>query len=398
MSILDEAVLRVLKLKNDLGLFEDPLRGAMTDLIEDKTFINSAAQRIAAESMVLLKNNEILPLASDNSVALLGPKAFSKDVLGAWFCVGEQEKVVTLADSLAAHLPGLTTVKSEAIDYFSQEEIAEMQKTAKEAESVILALGESSEESGEAASKATIRLSRAQECLLQEIYEVNENIIVVLFNGRPIDLTQVEPYAKAILEVWFPGTRSGQAISDILMGIKSPTGRLPISFPRTSGQVPLYYNHLSTGRPLNEWNKDEKYISKYLDVANEPLYPFGFGLSYTSFEIKQIVASDSIIGPDKGIDFFVTVKNIGVRAGRELIQLYIHDEVAEVARPVKELKTFVTVNLEAGEEQTVKLTLSESQLRYIHPDLTDRSDAGTFIIFIGTDSKAPKTASIKLIK
>lgn len=397
---IDQAVLHVLQLKNDLGLFEDPYRGMKGKQQKTVTFtesIQSKARELAAQSMVLLKNKDLLPLDLKKTVALIGPKATSQDILGAWSWVGKQSQAINLKDALKKEYPDLLTVETDSLTKITANEWETIKRVAAKADIVVLALGESSEESGEAASKATIRLPEAQEQLVKVIKAINPNIVTVLFNGRPLALEEIAENSSSLLEAWFPGTQGGPAIVDILVGKVNPSAKLPMSFPKTTGQVPIYYNHMSTGRPMTQQNKQEKYISKYIDVANEPLYPFGYGLSYTNFIIEDMKLSATQLTENTKIVITVNVKNIGKIVGKEIVQLYLHDISAEIARPVKELKNFKAIILEPNQKQEVKFEITVDDLTYIHSNFKKSADKGFFEVFIGTESRAPKIAEIEYV-
>lgn len=400
-NLIDESVLRVLHLKNDLGLFEDPYRG-LNQLAETQTFskeIRSHARRLAAETVVLLKNEqEILPLKKEQKIAVIGPKATDQDVLGAWSWVGQTEAAVTLATGIKSVAKETLVVGTKELTVFSNEEQAEMMAAATQAEVVVLALGESSEESGEAASKATICLPDAQISLLKEVAKLGKPIVTVLFNGRPLELAEVTEFSTGIIEAWFPGTEAGNSVADVLFGRKNPSGKLPMSFPVVTGQIPVYYNHLNTGRPLTSDNQDQKYVSRYLDIPNDPLYPFGFGLSYTTFELSEISLNKKEIKAGEQLVVTLQVQNTGSVKGTETIQLYLNDQVSQVARPVRELKRMAQVTLEPLEISEVTFELSVEDLAYIHQDLSLSADLGGFDLFIGTSSLAPKVGEFHLIK
>lgn len=256
---------------------------------------------------------------------------------------------------------------------------------ASQADIVVLMLGETSAMSGEAAARTDIQLPQSQLELFNKVRAVNPNTVVVLFNGRPLDLNAIDT-APAIVEAWFPGTEAGNAIASVLYGRKNPSARLSMSFPFNVGQVPVYYNHLNTGRPA-DGKMDEKYVSKYIDAPNEPKYPFGFGLSYSKFEYGKTRVSAHQFSAEKPLTVSIDVTNTSSVDGIETVQLYIRDVTAEVSRPVKELKSYEQVNIKAGETQTIKFTLDESQVRYVHTDLTTRSDPGKFSIMIGPNSR-----------
>ena len=397
-GLVDEAVLRILELKNDLGLFENPYRGADETaeaaliLCEDH---RQAAREIAEKAIVLLKNEAVLPLKATEKVALVGPAAASNDVLGAWSWQGQKAEAISLAQAFAKDQSVVSG--TEAFDYFTPSEAAvvEALTLAKTADKVIVALGEADWMSGEAASRTDIRLPQAQLDFFKKILAVNENVIVTLYNGRPLDLRELDG-AKAIVEAWFPGTEAGHALKNILTGAVNPSGRLSMSFPESVGQVPVYYNTDNTGRPY-ESAPDEKYVSKYLDCSNYAKYPFGFGLSYSNFNYSQLTLSDTMTASESLVAS-VTVTNDSEVAGVETVQLYLRDLVGEVVRPLKELKGFQKVSLAAGESKTVRFTITEDLLRYVHPNQITSSDAGSFTLTIGGSSVSGLSSDFQLIK
>ncbi|OEG12611.1 beta-glucosidase [Enterococcus plantarum] len=398
-STLDEAVLRILTLKNDLGLFENPHRGA--DVILEKEVVLSKEHRdiardIARKSIVLLKNEHVLPLSKLEKVAIVGPAADSHDVIGVWSWQGKKDEAISLAQGVA-QIGAEYVIGKEAFDYFkpSQAAIDEAVALAKEADKVVLALGEEDWMSGEASSRSDIRLPQAQLDLFDAIQAVNNNIIVTLYNGRPLDLKGIDS-AKAVVEAWFPGTEAGTALADILYGEYNPSARLSMSFPETVGQVPVYYNYDNTGRPYKLG--DEKYVTKYLDVSNFAKYPFGFGLSYSEFAYTDFELSSHQMNSDQTITVSITVENQSDISGQETVQLYIRDQIGEVVRPVKELKGFEKITLQAHEKKTVQFTITEELLRYVHSDQTFASDAGTFDVMIGSNSRDVLTKTFKLLK
>lgn len=393
---LDQAVLKILELKNDLGLFEDPYRGLheVTEEVTFSTAIQKKARRIGAESMVLLENQEqILPLQETESIALIGPKADSHDLLGAWSWIDKPEDAITIAEGLQVAHQEVTVVPISSLTTVSEQELAAALTAAKKADKVVLALGESSAETGEAASKSTLLLPESQLELLKALYQVNQKIVVVLINGRPLELGPIKAFSQGILEAWFPGTQAGHSLADVLLGKVNPSGKLPMSFPVNVGQVPIYYNKLTTGRPVRAWNKEEKYVSRYMDISNEPLYPFGYGLTYGQVEIIKIKQSSQTITKKTNLVFDVTVKNTSTVKTTETLQCYVQTLVTEVARPERELKQFKQVTLEAGEEQLVTLELTLADLSYIHLDLSRQTDQGDYDVYLGTDSQAPKVGS-----
>lgn len=379
-DFIDTAVLHVLELKNELGLFEDPYRSLQNRTLASSSDLQArlrqASRDIASQSMVLLENKDhLLPLKTTEKLALLGPLADSQDLLGAWSWIGKTEDVVTIESGLQAQSEQLEVIK-ERHDFVK----------LKQVDKVIVALGEHSLETGEGASKTDIRLPQAQLDLLKEVYKWNPNIVVVLINGRPLDLTEVTPYCHSILEAWFPGSEAGHAIADVLFGRVNPAGKLPMSFPRSVGQVPISYNMLSTGRQINEHNETQKYVSKYLDNENTPLYPFGYGLNYSDIRLSDVRLDDQ--GDRLSVHY--RLSNHSQEAGQEVVQLYIKDLFTEVARPERELKAFEKISLQAGESKDLSLTISAQDIAYYHSDLSFQADPGTIEIYLGLDSQAAK--------
>lgn len=379
LDLLDEAVLRILTLKADLGLFDNPYKGA--DIEREKQDILSEAHRdatrkVAEASIVLLKNdNNVLPLSLNSSIQLTGPFANTGDILGAWSWKGNHNDSVTLKQGIN-NLNGLIDNHSETI---------------------VVAIGEPTLWSGEARSKAEIKLPEDQLLLLRELKNAHKTVIAVIFNGRPLDLHGVIDVADAVLIAWYPGTEGGNAVANVLYGITNPSAKLPMSFPYSVGQIPIYYNHHNTGRP-NVFNAPNEYVTKYLDIPNEPMFPFGFGLSYTEFEYSNLLLDRAELQAGDILKIQITLTNKGKYSGEEIVQLYTRDLVAQVSRPVKELKRFEKVNLGVGETRVVTFTLTEEDLRYFHTDLTFTSDAGDFEVFVGTNSRDVLKNKFRLIK
>jgi len=399
---VDQAVLRILKLKNKLGLFENPYRTA--NVSEEGAIVFSEENRqkaleTAEQSMVLLKNEQnTLPLTpNEESIALIGPFGTDENLLGAWSWRGEPNTASQVLESMSqvVNKENLLYAKGSNIEEITTEQLEEAVRTAEKADTIVLALGEHWEMSGEAASRTNIKLPDAQLQLIKRLSELNKPIVTVLFNGRPLDLKGIEEYSDAILEAWFPGTEGGEAVTNILFGKANPSGKLPMSFPENVGQVPIYYNRFNTGRPY-ESAPNDKYVSKYLDSSNYPKYDFGYGLSYSDFDLSPVELSKNEMTPGDEITASVTVTNKGDRAGKEVVQLYIRDLVGEVVRPLKELKGFKKIHLEAGESAEVTFTVTEDMLRYYHPDQTFRSDAGEFEVFINNSSHTSHTETIVL--
>lgn len=391
-SLVDEAVLRILALKDKLGLFENPYRGADVAL-EQKLILcedhRNAARELAAKSAVLLKNSGVLPLNRNQRIALIGPFAEGDDLLGPWSWLGSKENAVKLSAGIANKIDSslLKSVKGCDIETGSEEQFRLALEAAEQADIIIMALGEDSDMSGEAGCRADIRLPFIQLQLAARLKELGKPIVAVLFNGRPLDLHGIWEHADAVVEAWYPGSEGGNAIADLLFGDVNPSGKLTMSFPYSVGQVPVYYNHFNTGRPQGAPDAQERYVSQYLDIPNEPLLPFGFGLSYTSFTYSDAGLSQQKISPNQTLTLSVSVENTGNIVGEEIVQLYIRDLSGEIVRPMKELKNFQKLMLLPGEKTLVSFVISEDQLRYYHADLTYKSDPGKFIAFVGTNSR-----------
>lgn len=406
-KLIDESTMRILELKNKLGLFENPYKDA--DFEKEKKILlckehRNLAREVAGKSFVLLKNEGLLPIDMRKRIAFIGPYINNKEIISSWAVTGRAEDSVTIEEaarevfdsSRTSYLAGCTVLNSRydstGITASVQETLNEQNElfreaieAARTADIVIMPLGEHFLQSGEAASRAMIEVPEIQMHLFREVAKVNENIVVVLFNGRPLDLREISKTAKSILEVWMPGTEGGHAIVDVLVGKVNPSGKLPMSFPYCVGQIPIYYNEYSTGRP-NLKGVKERYHSRYIDIPNEPLYPFGYGLSYTSFQISPIQLSNTVIKDDESLLASVTVKNTGNVAGAQVVQLYIQDIAASVVRPVKELKGFEKLYLKPGEEKTCIFTVDETMLRFLREDETLGSEEGEFHIWIGESS------------
>lgn len=393
-DLLDKAVLRILKLKNKLGLFENPHREADIEKEKELVFCQShrkKAQQVAEESMVLLKNNDVLPLKEkDQKIALIGPFTRDENMLGAWSWRGEPDTASNIIDSMKEMISPESVLYAEGstLNHTDENMLDEAKATAK-ADVIVLALGESAEMSGEAASVTDIRLPEAQMKLLKQLKALNKPVVTVLFNGRPLDLTEVDKYSDAILEAWYPGTEGGEAVANILLGNTNPSGKLPMSFPQNVGQIPVYYNHFSTGRPV-ESAPDQKYVSKYLDSSNYPKYAFGYGMSYTTFDYGKMKLSKETMTDNDTIEASITITNNGLYKGKEVVQLYVRDLVGEVVRPKKELKNFKKIELKPGQTETVTFTLSKDMLSYVHPDQKVKTDPGEFEVFIGGNSLVKK--------
>ncbi|WP_251129566.1 MULTISPECIES: glycoside hydrolase family 3 N-terminal domain-containing protein [unclassified Exiguobacterium] len=392
-ALLDEAVLRILKLKEELGLFDNPYRGidqAKETTLHLSDVHRDQARRLAEKSAVLLKNDGVLPLQKQR-IALIGPFADSNDVLGPWDGYGKREEAVTLRQAFdRAEIPYVfaegSTVEKE-IDW------TEACRIAEQSDVVILALGEASWMSGEAGSRTDIRLPKTQREGLKRLKSLGKPVVTILFNGRPLDLRDVVEHSDAVLEAWYPGTEAGSALVNLLYGQVSPSGKLTMSFPYNIGQVPIRYDALRTGRPSDIEHADPRYTSKYLDAPNEPLFPFGYGMTYTTFSYNDFIVKDKTGGI---VEATVVIRNDGATTAEEIIQWYIQDNIAKVSRPVKQLKGYEKVTLKAGESVTVTFTVEGDMLRYLQPNGSFDADQGTFTLFVGPNSRDVLAKSFEL--
>lgn len=403
VALLDESVLRILALKEELGLFENPFKGA-DEVLEEALCLCSehrqAAREIATKSMVLLKNEGILPLSKEvKKVAIIGPYAENGSILGGWSWQGDINKSVTIKQGMINKLgeQAVVTAKGCGILDGTDEEIQTAIQVAGEADVIILALGEDQNMSGEGGCRTNIGLPGRQLELAKEIIKLGKKTAVVLINGRPLDITELNELAPAILEAWFPGTEGGNAIADLLFGDVTPTGRLSMALPYNVGQLPLYYNHFNTGRPKPSEDSEERYCSHYLDAPNRPLYPFGYGLDYTTFEYSNLTLDKVEMTDTETITVSIEVKNTGNRPGHELVQLYIRDVTGSVVRPVKELKGFEHVALAAGEMVNVQFTITEEMLRFHNRKLEFISEKGLFHVMVGANAQDVQVMEFKLV-
>jgi len=425
LAQIDNACRLILEAKYDLGLFEDPYK--YCDLTRAKTEIftkqhRDIARRIASESMVLLKNDkQALPLKKSGTIAVIGPLAEAKENMGGtWSVAGrinDNISLVTGMKSVAGNSAKILYAKGSNLDYDAkfeenatmfgktlnrdkrspEEMLKEALAVANQADVIVAAIGESAEMSGESSSRTNIEIPQAQKDLLQALVKTGKPVVVVLFNGRPLALVDEEKSATAILDVWFSGSEAGYAIADVLFGAVNPSGKLSTTFPRNVGQVPIFYNHKNTGRPLgNKEGNFEKFRSNYLDERNEPLFPFGFGLSYTQFGYSNLKISSAKIGMNDKFTVSVDVANTGNYDGAEVVQLYIRDLVGSVTRPVRELKGFNKVFLKKGEKKTVTFDLSAEDLKFYNSDLAFVAEPGAFEIFVGTNSNAEMKVDLEL--
>lgn len=410
-TLIDEAVLRILKLKNDLGLFENPYKDA--DAVQEQELALCAAhrqtaRRMASESFVLLKNDGMLPLAGEKT-AYIGPYVANGEIYGAWSMFGTPETTVTIEQGIKnrgdiqAHFAEGCLLSEDfgrsedacASDKSAGKLLQEAVELAKRADKVVLALGEHRRQSGEAASRADITIPACQMELFRQVCAVNRNVVVVLFSGRPLDIREISERAAAVLAVWMPGTEGGNAIADVLYGDVNPSGRLSMSFPYCVGQVPVFYGQFRTGRPYTEGMEDQ-YVSRYLDIPNRPLYPFGYGLSYTTFAIGPVQLDAQQMRRTDRLRVSVTVKNTGTVSGSEVVQMYLTDVHASVARPVRELRGFCKVHLDPGEEKEVSFEIAEDMLRFHDIHMNYVSEPGAFRVYVGNSSGTENGAEFVL--
>jgi beta-glucosidase len=411
---IDQACRRVLEAKYKLGLFSDPYR-RMNDERAQKEILSAAhrafAREIAAHSFVLLKNNDqLLPLKKSGTIALIGPLASNhRNMLGTWAVSGDPEKSVSVMEGIknvagdAVHilyakganisddpiLVSRTNVFGPEIEPESrtpEDMLQEAVATAEKSDVVVAVLGEAADMTGESSSRADISIPESQENLLKALVKTGKPVVLVLFNGRPLTLEWENSHVGSILDAWFGGTEAGNAIADVLFGNYNPSGKLSMSFPVSVGQIPVYYNAKSTGRP---WDGKEspKFKSDYLDIPNEPLYPFGYGLSYTSFSYSGLTLDHPQITPRRPVKIKLTVSNTGNYDGEETAQLYIRDMAASVTQPVKELKKFQKVYLKKGESKDIEFTLTTNDLKFVNSNLHWVYEPGEFKVFVGGNSR-----------
>jgi len=387
---VDDAVRRILTIKFRMGLFDRPYTDTSlaTEVVQCKEYIE-ATRDFARRSMVLLKNeNGVLPLKKDlKIVVVIGPLADEQDaLLGCWPCMGKPEDVVTVLEGIKNKVSEETDVlhaKGCDIQGDSTEGLKDAADKAEVADVAIVVVGESREMSGEAGCRSTLDLPGVQEKLVRDICDTGVPVVMVLLNGRPMSISWPAEHVPAILEAWHPGIQGGNAVADLLFGDFNPVGRLPVTFPRTVGQVPIYYNHKNTGRPPTPL----LYTSKYIDLPSTPLFPFGHGLSYTQFEYSNLKISPQKITPDSEVEISLDVKNVGDRKGDEVVQLYLRDLVGSVTRPVKELKRFKRTTLKSGEKTTVKFVVGPEQLAFVNRGMERVVEPGAFEVMVGGSSE-----------
>lgn len=412
-ELIDDAVLRVLRLKNSLGLFEDPYKNI--DNREEKVLLSNKenlelARKLTTKTIVLLKNeNNILPLNHKQKIALIGPYADNIAILGSWSMFSDKSKITTLKEAFEAKIGKENVIYAKGSEILEEREInqilqsdggtmihteneeekltqylKEAKEAAKQADVIVLAIGEHYRQSGEACSRANIDISNIQKRLVNELAKLNKKIVAIMFNGRPIVLRDISEKVNGLLEAWFPGTEGANAIADIIFGYANPSAKLTMSFPQATGQCPIYYNHYNTGRPHES---NVRYVSRYQDIPTESYYPFGYGLSYSKFIYSCLNLSNKVLTKDSKIKVSVKIKNDSNRIGEEIVQLYIQDLVAKVVRPVKELKAFQKVIILPKQEKKVTFEISEDMLKFWDENLRYDSENGDFKVYIGTNSE-----------
>ncbi len=420
LAAIDQACLRILEAKYKLGLFDDPYkyideaRPAKDILVQEN---RDAARKMAAHSMVLLKNEQqLLPLKAQGSIALVGPLADNKrNMLGTWVVAGDWTKSVSVKEGLTNTLGNQVSIRYAKganisddtvfakrvnvfgteidIDAKSPEQlIKEAVDIASQSDVIVAVMGEAADMSGESSSRADIGLPESQQKLLAALAKTGKPIVLVLINGRPLTLVNESKQATAILEAWAPGTEAGNAIADVLLGKYNPSGKITATFPRSVGQIPIYYNHKNTGRPY-DGTGFPKFKSNYLDESNDPLYPFGYGLSYTSFAYSPVKLSKTQLKGQEKLMASVMIQNTGKYAGEEVVQMYISDPVASVARSVKDLKGFQKISLQPGETKEIKFEISTEELSFYNSDLKKIWEPGKFLVHIGTNSSQVQSAT-----
>ncbi|RZK42224.1 MAG: beta-glucosidase BglX [Pedobacter sp.] len=425
---INRACRLILVAKYKLGLFSDPYKFIDVTRPAKEVFTpenRAVARQISAESFVLLKNkNNALPLKKTGTIGLIGPLVNNTaNMFGTWSVAAEMDKSVTviqgIKQAVGANAKILTALGSNFLADSAKEHryvnvhnpnsykrdprseadlIKEALEVAKKSDVIVAVMGEGSEFSGESSSVTDIELPQTQKNLLKELAKTGKPVVLVLFTGRPLALKWEEENIPAILNVWFPGSEAGNAIADVLFGDVNPSGKLSATFPQNIGQIPLYYAHKNTGRPLEEGKWFSKFRSNYLDVSNDPLYPFGFGLSYTTFDYSNFKVNNSTMKAGQKLTAQVTVTNTGKVAGKEVVQLYIRDKVGSITRPVKELKDFQKIMLQPGESKVVTFTITEETLKFYNGALKFVAEPGDFNLFVGSNSRDVKTLDFKLVK
>ncbi len=400
---IDNSVRNVLRLKFRLGLFDNPYTDTtyFKEHNLSKSFRDSAALQLAKESIVLLKNeNDLLPLSKNiKRIALIGPFADNKnDLTGPWAGGYKLENIISVLQGLKNTINSNTIidyVKGCNVNDSDYTDFAPAVEAARKADVVIFTAGESKDMSGEAESKTNLNIPFIQEELLKRISETGKPVVVILMNGRPLTINWISENIPAVIEAWYLGNQAGNAIAQVLFGDYNPSGKLPVTFPRSTGQIPLYYYQKFTGRPFDA---EDKYTSKYTDSPNTPLYPFGYGLSYTSFTYDTVIAAKRSIRKGESTTVSVNIKNTGKYAGDEVVQMYIRDDYASVTRPVKELKAFKKLNILPGESKKVEFEITPDMLSFLDLNLNPVVEPGTFTVFIGRNSSDLISSSFEVVE
>ena len=423
---IDDACRLILEAKYKLGLFDDPYRYCDEKRAASEVYTDAnrkVAREIAANCFVLLKNqNSILPLKKSGTIALIGPLADAKENMpGTWSVAADFSKAISLLQGMtetAGSSVKILHAKGSFLDYDSlfeqragmfgksfrrdgrtkEQLLQEALNDASQSDVIVAALGESAEMSGESSSRSNIEIPQAQKDLLAALLKTGKPVVLVLFTGRPLAIKWENENVPAILNVWFGGSEAGYAISDVLFGDVNPSGKLTTTWPQNVGQVPLYYNHKSTGRPLAEGKWFQKFRSNYLDVSNDPVYPFGYGLSYSSFTYGELKLSSTSLKGNQTLSASIPVTNSGSRDGKEVVQLYIRDVVGSITRPVKELKGFQKISLKAGETKTVTFSINPNDLKFYNSNLKYDWEPGDFVIMIGGNSRDVKSQKVSWVK
>ena len=400
ITLIDDAVKRILTVKFELGLFDDPYRYNYREREIENKKVNAAHRKVAREagagSVVLLKNQNVLPVTSTaGKIAVVGPlNKAKKDMLGNWSAIGKAEEVISVFDGLKAALPKAKITYIEGYDLETNE--LKPLPDFSEYDVIIVSVGERAMESGEAKSKVDININANQQLMVKQIKEkAGKPVITLVMGGRPLIFSDMEPYADAILMTWWLGTEAGNSIADVLTGKYNPSGKLPMTFPRHVGQCPLYYNHKSTGRA---WAPNNPWVSGYMDESVKPAYVFGYGLSYTAFEIAAPVMSKKEYKAGEPVVLTTSVTNTGQYTGKETVQLYLQDVVSSVTRPVIELCGIRQVELAPGETRKIEFTLSEQELGFFNSDKQFVTESGDFKLFVGSSSDNLKATEFELIK
>lgn len=390
-------------MKFRMGIFEHPYVDTLffKKNMPSQKYKNNISRQLARESIVLLKNkNHLLPLKKDiHSIALIGPLAYDQeDLLGPWSDGGKAEDVVSVITGIKNKVSSGTRInyaKGCGILDSSKAGFNDALNAVRKSNVAIVVVGESRDMSGEAASRTKLGLPGVQEELVEKIESLGKPVIVILMNGRPLTIDWISKNVPAVLETWFLGDQAGNAIADVLFGDYNPSGKLTTTFPRSVGQIPLFYNHMNTGRPPS---KTDKYTSKYIDSPVSPLYPFGYGLSYTNFKFSDLNVDKEKISVNNSVEVSVKVKNTGKYAGTEIAQLYIRDLVASVTRPVKELKGFKRIFLNPGKAKTITFTVTPKSLEFYNIDMKKTIEPGKFNVMVGGNSEDVLTNSFEIVR